>query len=247
MSQITAVIPVRFGAQRFPGKALAPILDQPMVTWVIRGVQQAQLIDHIIVATDDERIAQVCRPLGVEVVMTEPELPSGSDRVHAATQNDSHDLIINIQGDEPLITGAIVDSLAAEMKNTVNWDMMTLGREMDHESLFSPNTAKILLDCEQNAIYFSRFPIPYSREKNPDLPNACLKHIGIYGYKKRFLKKFCETPAQPLEILEGLEQLRALYLQAKIRVLKVDYQSWGVDTPEDIPHVEELLRRRNER
>lgn len=247
MSQITAVIPVRFGAQRFPGKALVPILDQPMVAWVIRGVQQAQLIDHIIVATDDERIAKVCRPLAVEVVMTDPELPSGTDRVHAAAQKDSNDLIINIQGDEPLITGAIVDSLAAEMKNTANWDMMTLGREMDHESLHSPNTAKILLDCEQNAIYFSRFPIPYSREKNPEQPNACLKHIGIYGYKKGFLKKFCETPAQPLETLEGLEQLRALYLQAKIRVLKVDYQSWGVDTPEDVPLVEDLLRKRNER
>ena len=247
MSQITAVIPVRFGAQRFPGKALAPILNRPMVAWVIQGVQQAQLIDHIIVATDDERIAEVCRPLGVEVVMTAAELPSGTDRVHAATQSDKNDLIINIQGDEPLITGEIIDTLAAEMKKSANWDMMTLGRTMDSESLHSPNTAKILLDCEQNAIYFSRFPIPYSREKNPNEPNACLKHIGIYGYKKGFLRRFCETPAQPLETFEGLEQLRALYLQAKIRVLKVDYQSWGVDTPEDVPLVEDLLRKRHER
>ncbi len=239
-----AVIPVRYGAQRFPGKALAPLLEKPMIQWVVEGVSQSQIIKKIIVATDDQRIADTCAPLNVEVVMTDPDLASGSDRVFAACKDHPEDLIINIQGDEPLISGQLVDRMAQAMLDTPDWEMFTLGRPISEEALHSPNTAKIVLNQRNQALYFSRYPIPYSRVKSEETFQACLKHIGIYGYKKAFLKKFCETPVQAIEKMEGLEQLRALYLGGRIQVLEVDYESWGVDTPEDVPVVEKLLKEK---
>lgn len=245
MAEVIAVIPVRYGAQRFPGKPLAPILDKPMIQWVVEGVTQSQLIKKVIVATDDQRIADTCAVLDVEVVMTDSELASGSDRVYQACQNHPEEYIINIQGDEPLIEGTLLDKMATQMLESPDWEMMTFGRKMTEEALLSPNTAKIILDKNQRALYFSRFPIPYSREKDQSDLSGCLKHIGIYGYKKSFLKKFCETSVQTIEKMEGLEQLRALYLGARLNVIEVDYESWGVDTPEDIEVVEKLLRKRN--
>ncbi|MEM7645844.1 MAG: 3-deoxy-manno-octulosonate cytidylyltransferase [Pseudomonadota bacterium] len=245
MSEVVAVIPVRYGAQRFPGKALVELLNKPMIHWVVEGVSQSKLIKKIIVATDDKRIADSCSSLPVEVVMTDSDLPSGSDRVYQACENDSSPLILNVQGDEPLIDGELVDLMAEAMMREEGWDVMTLGRAMTEEALHSPNTAKIVLNSRNEALYFSRFPIPYSREKAPQEIGACLKHLGIYGYKKSFLKKFCESPATAMEKYEGLEQLRALYLGGTIKVLKVDYESWGVDTPDDVKVVEELLRKKH--
>lgn len=243
MSSVVAVIPVRFGAQRFPGKPLVPLLGKPMIHWVIEGVQKSKLIKKIIVATDDQRIADVCRSHDVKVVMTDSALPSGSDRVFQAVLDESEDLVINVQGDEPLIDGLLLDEMAAFMTSSKDWDMVTLGRPLDEESLISPNTAKIVVNNKNQALYFSRYPIPYSRVKNQQSLTASLKHIGIYGYNKKFLKLFCETPPVEMEIFEGLEQLRALYLGARIQVIKVNYQSWGVDTPEDVKIVENELRK----
>lgn len=244
MSQVIAVIPVRYGAQRFPGKPLTPLLNKPMIHWVIEGVQQSQLVKKIILATDDQRIADSCSHLPVKIVMTDSELPSGSDRVFQASQNEEEELIINIQGDEPLIEGSVVDKMARGMMEQGDWDMMTFGSPITKEALQSPNTAKIVLNHKSQAIYFSRFPIPYSRVPLEDNLAACLKHIGIYGYKKSFLAQFCQTEAQPIEKMEGLEQLRALYLGGRIHVLPIDYVSWGVDTPDDVPYVEKLLRKK---
>lgn len=245
MSDVIAVIPVRYGAQRFPGKALAPLLGKPMIHWVLEGVSQAKLIKKVIVATDDQRIADSCSEKGAQVVMTDSELPSGTDRVFAAIKQESADYIINIQGDEPLISGDLVDQMAEAMTSSVDWEMFTLGRQINADSLESPNTAKIVLNNRMQALYFSRFAIPYSRQKTADEFDACLKHIGIYGYKKDFLQKFCESSVAAIEKMEGLEQLRALYLGARIQVLKVDYESWGVDTPGDVEVVEKLLRERH--
>ncbi len=245
MTDVIAVIPVRFGAQRFPGKALTPILGKPMIQWVVEGVSQSQFIKKIIVATDDQRIADTCAALSAEVVMTASDLASGSDRVYQACKDQSESLILNIQGDEPLISGDLVDQMAKSMLASDDWDVLTLGRPMDDEALQSPNSAKIVLNHKSEALYFSRYPIPYSREKSQGEPSACLKHIGLYGYKKAFLKKFCETPVQPIEQMEGLEQLRALYLGGRIKVIKVDYESWGVDTPDDVLVVEKLLKERH--
>lgn len=245
MREVIAVIPVRYGAQRFPGKPLAKIGTKPMIQWVVEGVSQSQIIKKIIVATDDQRIADACAHLPVQVAMTESSLPSGSDRVYQACKDEKADLVINIQGDEPLIDGGIIDTMASYMQTQSDWEMVTLGRPITREALVSSNTAKIILNQFGKALYFSRFAIPYSREKNLEDLSGCLKHIGIYGYKKEFLKKFCETPVQTMEKMEGLEQLRALYLGARIQVLKVDYESWGVDTPDDLAIVEEILRKKN--
>jgi 3-deoxy-manno-octulosonate cytidylyltransferase (CMP-KDO synthetase) len=245
MAEVIAVIPVRYGAQRFPGKALTPILNKPMIQWVVEGVSKSRLIKKVIVATDDQRIADTCKKLDVEIVITDPQLASGSDRVFAACKNYSEEFVINIQGDEPLIEGSLIDIMAEAMLNQSDWEMMTFGKDINKEALENINTAKIILNHKNQALYFSRFPIPYSREKNDNHYSGCLKHIGIYGYKKSFLKKFCETPVQTIEKMEGLEQLRALYLGARIQVLKVDYDSWGVDVPTDVAIVEEKLRKRN--
>ena len=246
MSQVVAVIPARFGAQRFPGKALAPILGKPMIHWVVEGVSQSKLIKKIIVATDDQRISDVCQKLNVKVVMTSPELASGSDRVYEAIKNEPEELILNIQGDEPLIQGSLVDQMAQAMIEESEWEMFTLAESLDDQDLDNPSVAKILLNQRQEAIYFSRFPIPYSRgKKQPKERAAALKHIGLYGYKKDFLRMFCQTPPVTMEKMEGLEQLRALYLGGRIKVLRVDYESRGVDTPEDVEKVEKNLRARN--
>ena len=242
MSKVVAVIPVRYGAQRFPGKPLAKILGKPMVQWVIEGVSQSQNLDALVVATDHSEIAAVVESLGVEVIMTDSDLPTGSDRVWQAVKDRSEDLILNIQGDEPLIQGALIDEMVFAMKKNTDWEMLTLGRPMSADSLSSPNTAKIVLNHKGHAIYFSRFGIPYSRQAPESLFEGCLKHIGIYGYKKSFLEKFCQHPPTALEKSEGLEQLRALYLGARIPVVQVDYESWGVDVPEDIEKVEKKLR-----
>ncbi|MCJ8276128.1 MAG: 3-deoxy-manno-octulosonate cytidylyltransferase [Bdellovibrionales bacterium] len=244
MAEVLAVIPVRFGAQRFPGKPLAKILNKPMIQWVVEGVSQSQIINKIVVATDDDRIAEACSTLDVEVVMTESDLPSGSDRVFQAVKHHSADLVINVQGDEPLIQGDLLDKMASFMLENDNWEVVTFGRKMDEAALDNINTAKIVLNQDNYALYFSRLPIPYSREKAQGNWDGCLKHIGIYGYKKSFLEKFCANSATTLENREGLEQLRALYLGGRIKVIEVDYESWGVDTPEDIEVVEALLKKR---
>lgn len=245
MSKVVACIPVRYGAQRFPGKPLAKILNKPMIEWVVEGVSQSQKIQRIIVATDDERIAEAVSGLSVDVVMTDSDLPSGTDRVWQAVEQGDEDCIINIQGDEPLIQGSLIDQMAEFMVSDSPWDMVTFGKPMTGEALESPNTAKIVTDQNSYALYFSRFPIPYSREKAKGDFSGCMKHIGIYGYRRSFLQKFCEHPVVDIEKNEGLEQLRALYLGAQFKVLKVDYESWGVDTPEDVAKVEEQLRKRN--
>ncbi len=179
----------------------------------------------------------------VEVKMTAPELPTGSDRVWQAISEFPCDIVVNIQGDEPLIQASMLDALVEPLIKDSELEMSTLGRQISIEDLASQQTAKIILNSQHEAQYFSRFPIPYSREsasRRNDL-SGCLKHIGIYAYRKNFLEKYCSHPPVELELLEGLEQLRALYLGARIRVVKVDYDSWGVDTPEDVKKIEDRM------
>ncbi len=245
MADIIAAIPVRYGSERFPGKPLTKILGKPMVQWVVEGVSQSRIIKKIIVATDDKRIAESCANLPVKVVMTDPGLPSGCDRVFQACEKEPEPFIINVQGDEPLIDGPVLDKMAEAMISTPdNWDMMTFGCEMTPDALKSNRTAKIVLDQDRRALYFSRHPIPYSRKNPRGDFSGCLKHIGVYGYKKAFLRKFCQTPETFIEKMEGLEQLRALYLGASIKVLKVNFRNRGVDCPEDVPVVENLLKEK---
>ena len=261
------VIPARWGSTRFPGKPLELIAGRPLLSWVIRGAKKSQLLSEVWVATDDERIAKLAADEGVITVMTDTTLETGTDRVWQACERRADflrsssssefaaarpiDVVLNIQGDEPLIQGELLDALLKPFTLQRDLEMATLGRTLDEAALHSPNTAKIVMNCRNEAIYFSRFPIPFSRESSASHMSelargtSCLKHIGIYAYSFAFLKKFCGQTATVIERLEGLEQLRALYLGAKIKVVRVENDSWGVDIPDDILKIEKLMKGQN--
>jgi 3-deoxy-manno-octulosonate cytidylyltransferase (CMP-KDO synthetase) len=277
--RLIAIIPSRYASTRFPAKPLALIHGRPMLDWVIKGVLQAKSISKVLVATDDDRIVKVAETSGAEAVMTESDLPTGTDRVFAAynswlqqrygrssgavarpgdsshgaqTKNglSENDIIINVQGDEPLIEGSVLESLCACFSDP-SVSMATLGSELDLEALNSPQTAKIVLDSNDNAIYFSRAPIPFTRvpisEASSSDRKIVLKHIGIYAFRAPCLKAFCEHPQTSLERLEGLEQLRAIAMGLKVRVVRTQHESWGVDIPSDILKIESLLDQRKKR
>lgn len=237
-----AIIPARFGSTRFPGKPLKLIAGTPLLSWVIRAALRAQKLSEVLVATDHEEIKNLAESEGVRAVMTKSDLPSGTDRVWAVAKDLEADVVINIQGDEPLLQGSLLDQLVDVFETKSAPEMATLARPFQSkEDYLSINTAKVLLNEFSDAIYFSRLPLPYSRNGISEDLSGALKHIGIYGFQKEFLGRFCQQAPTSIEMAEGLEQLRALHLGAKIRVLQVDYESWGVDTPEDVKRVEEKL------
>jgi 3-deoxy-manno-octulosonate cytidylyltransferase (CMP-KDO synthetase) len=240
---IVGVIPARFGSTRFPGKPLVPIAGKPLLQWVIEGARQAKSLRDVIVATDHPDIEKLAKRVGAAVVMTDPNLPSGSDRVWAAVKDRDVDVVLNIQGDEPLVSGPLLDALTKPFSEEPKLEMATLGRSLKPADLESRQTAKIVLNERSEALYFSRFPIPYSRVDAPSHGAVCLKHIGIYAFQKRFLERFCAHAPTALEQAEGLEQLRALYLGARIRVVQVEHESWEVDVPEDVAKLEALLKK----
>lgn len=240
---IVGVIPARIGSTRFPGKPLVNLKGRPLIQWTIEGAKKSKLLNDLIVATDDERIKAAAEAVGAKVVMTSSELPTGSDRIHAAIQGLACDVVVNIQGDEPLVTGDLIDRLAQVFVNEPTMDMATLAHPISDEELQSPNAVKVVVNCKDEALYFSRYGIPYSRISAVELGSleGCLKHIGMYAYSRDFLKQFCEAPPALIEKAESLEQLRALYLGAKIKVIRVKEASLGVDTPEDLARLEKLL------
>jgi len=238
------VIPARYASTRFPGKPLKAILKKPLLQWVIEAARTSRRLTEVWVATDHPEIEALAKSCGVKCVMTDANLATGSDRVFQAVKNADADVILNIQGDEPLITGELLDQLADPMLSDKTLQMATLGRKLQPGDLESRNTAKIVLNHRNEALYFSRLPIPYTRVDAPDNGAVCLKHIGLYAFRKSFLAEFCAQPPTPLELAEGLEQLRALYLGARIRVVEVEHESWGVDTPDDVAKVEAKLSAR---
>lgn len=244
MSKVLGVIPSRYGAQRFPGKPLAPVLNRPLLSWVIDGVKESKSLNEICLATDHQDIESLGLKSGISVAMTASDLPSGTDRVWAAAQNKGAHWVVNIQGDEPLINGTVIDHLIREMKKNPEVRFFTMARPLDSKALQSPNTAKVILNHKSEAIYFSRLPIPFTRKPFFDEQTSVLKHIGIYGFRSDFLKEFCEAGPCELESLEGLEQLRSLYMGEPLMVVNTDYESWGVDTPSDVSLVEDLLRKK---
>lgn len=238
------VIPARHASTRFPAKPLALLQNKPMIHWVVEGARQSKLLSEIIVATDHQGIKLAAEAAGARVVMTSSDLPSGTDRVFAATQDLDFDVVINIQGDEPLMTGELIDRLAELFEQSPDLDMATLAHPISLSELDSMNAVKVVVNKNDEALFFSRYPIPYSRvpgSKSESL-DACLKHIGMYAYSKKFLKTFCEAKPADIEIAESLEQLRALYLGAKIKVLRVKEASPGVDIPEDLAKIEKIMR-----
>ena len=240
------VIPSRYGSTRFPGKSLAPICGKPLVRWVAEACLRAKTLDEVIVATDDERIAAAVEGTGARAVMTPSALPSGTDRVAAAANAAPDDVVVNIQGDEPLIDPALIDRVASVLRDDPALAMSTACAPIrSDDELAAPTVVKVVLAANGDALYFSRLPIPFRRDGAPDLSSGLYRrHIGIYGYRGAFLREFVAAPPCPLEKCESLEQLRALHLGARIRVVETDELGIGVDRPEDVATVEALIRQR---
>lgn len=241
---VIGVIPSRWGSTRFPGKPLTPILGRPLVLWVIDAVKRAKRLDRVLVATDDERIRDAIGD-ACEVVMTASDLPSGTDRVAVAANANPEDIVINIQGDEPLMDPALIDALAERMIRTGE-EMATAACPIQSiENLISKMVVKVILRADDSAIYFSRLPIPCRRDGDPDLSSGLYwRHLGIYAYRGDFLAKLIKTPPCVLESTESLEQLRALWLGGRIGVIRCQDEGVGVDTPADVEVVEKLLLKR---
>ncbi len=238
------VIPTRYGSTRFPGKSLALICGKPLVVWVYEAACRSGRLDQVVVATDDERIAAVVREVGGEVVLTRADHPSGTDRIAEAACGYEADVIVNIQGDEPLVKAALLDELVDTMVHDKRWDMATAATPIrTMADLCSPSVVKVVWGADHRALYFSRSTIPFVRDAEPDTLTPAWRHLGIYAYRRDFLKRFVETAPSPLEEAEKLEQLRALHLGARMAVIETDDDGIGVDTPEDRDRVEMIMRR----
>lgn len=251
--KITAIIPARFASTRFPGKALADIMGKPMVQHVYERTARAGLVSEVIVATDDERVAEAVSAFGGRVEMTAKEHETGTDRLAEVAARIDADLIVNVQGDEPLIEPAMIDQAIAPLAQSAAVRMGTLkSRVRSLHDFLSPNVVKVVADAEGFALYFSRSPLPNFRDKWNDLKDEafasgrllCYKHVGLYVYRRDFLMEFARMAPTPLEQAEKLEQLRALENGCKIKVVETEYESIGVDTPNDLEKVVEKLARR---
>ncbi|HEY2084312.1 MAG TPA: 3-deoxy-manno-octulosonate cytidylyltransferase [Verrucomicrobiae bacterium] len=243
--RILGIIPARYASTRFPGKPLALIAGKPLIERVVERCQQAKSLHEIIVATDDARIAEAARKF-CRVELTRADHPSGSDRIAEVTSRCDCDAVVNIQGDEPLIEPAVIDAVAGALAQAEMSTAATLIRAAAEYD--NPNVVKVVVNAAGRALYFSRRTIPYLREAASRSANEqlaafpFLKHLGIYGYRRETLLRLVQFPMSPLEQSEKLEQLRALENGIPIAVVKVDYDSVGVDVPEDVARVERLLK-----
>ncbi|MBN1269017.1 MAG: 3-deoxy-manno-octulosonate cytidylyltransferase [Kiritimatiellae bacterium] len=243
---ILGVIPSRYGSTRLPGKSLVPLCGKPLVQWVYERAKQARALDELVVATDDQRIADAVARFGGKAVMTRSDHPSGTDRVAEAAASMQADIVVNVQGDEPLIDPRAIDAVCRAMDEDASWDMATPAAPVRTEAeIGDPAVVKVVWDQEGRALYFSRSPIPFVREKGGDAAGAdplYWRHIGLYAYRRGFLEKLVGTPPCALEEAEKLEQLRALHIGARMKVVKVDAVGPSVDTPEDVAKAERALK-----
>jgi len=238
------VIPARFGARRFPGKPLAEIAGLPMVQRVVEGARTAKSLREVLVATDDERIVRACEDFGARAVLTSPEHPTGTDRLAEVARGLDCEIVVNVQGDEPLIEGWVIDSVVDALRASPEAPMSTAVHPAPPEAIDDPNRVKAVLDRHGNALWFSRLPIPLQRDGAP-APRR-FQHIGLYAYRRDFLLRFVELEPTEAEQAEALEQLRALEHGYGIRAAVVDgWHSIPVDSPEDVAAVETALAARN--
>ncbi|KAL6554249.1 hypothetical protein OROMI_019922 [Orobanche minor] len=258
-SRVVGIIPARFASSRFQGKPLVDILGKPMI----------QSLDHVVVATDDDRIAECCRGFGADVVMTSESCRNGTERCNEALQKlgKQYDVVVNIQGDEPLIEPEIVDGIVKALQAAPDAVFSTAVTSLKPEDAFDPNRVKCVVDNRGYAIYFSRGLIPFNKSGNVNPRFPYLLHLGIQSFDSKFLKIYPELPSTPLQLEEDLEQLKVLengykmkvYLQKgrcylatvwpatrwQFCVIKVDHEAHGVDVPEDIDKIEQYMRVRN--
>lgn len=241
-SQIIGIIPARWASSRFPGKPLFHLCGKPLLQHVYERASACQKLSAIVIATDDERIQEAAKGFGSRVVMTSSDHPTGTDRIaEAAASYPDATHFINIQGDEPLIEPSLVDELASLLAHDSGIDLITAASPLKESAqLQDPNIVKVILNAKNDALYFSRAPIPYPRDPQAAQP---LRHIGLYGYRADFLQNFVTWPPAPLELAESLEQLRALHHGARIQVVLTDHEAIGLDTPEQVSLLETLLSR----
>jgi 3-deoxy-manno-octulosonate cytidylyltransferase (CMP-KDO synthetase) len=245
--KIVAIIPARYGSTRFEGKPLADILGKPMIQRVYEGVCQSRLIDRAIVATDDERILRAVEQFGGNGVMTSSAHATGSDRVAEVARKLRAEIIVNVQGDEPLLKGTTIDKAIRPLLKDPSLPLSTLMTRIEEVGdWFNPNVAKVVVSQKGLALYFSRSPIPFPRGLNVEkllasssrgeglLPRRVFKHIGVYAFRRDFLLRYSKMKHTPLEKLEKLEQLRVLENGFPIKMTRVDYEPLSVDTPEDL-------------
>ena len=244
--KVIGVIPSRWGSTRFPGKSLAPICGKPLVRWVVEACMKAEGLDEVVVATDDARIAEAVKGSGAKVSMTRSDHPSGTDRVAEAACAGDDDIVVNIQGDEPLIDPALIGAVAAKLADDDRWEMSTACTPITSAGdLMSRTVVKVVLDSFDGALYFSRLPVPCRRDGEPDMASGLYqRHIGIYGYRGAFLKQLVAEVPCALEKAESLEQLRAMWIGGRIGVVRTDEKGIGVDRPEDVAVVERIIKER---
>ena len=239
-----AIIPSRYGSTRFEGKPLASICGRPMIQHVYEAAQRATQIEQVVVATDDARIIAAVEQFGGRAVMTSDEHRSGTDRVAAAAEAlglSLDDLVINVQGDQPLMDSRCLDEVVAPLVADPELAMSTLAfRIVDFQEYTNPKDVKVVMDDRGYALYFSRAPIPYARDAGERFDS--FKHLGIYAYRRRFLEAFRQLPTGTLEGIEKLEQLRAMEYGHRVKVVVTRHDSPEVDLPSDIIRIEKMLQ-----
>ncbi|MRR59127.1 MAG: 3-deoxy-manno-octulosonate cytidylyltransferase [Deltaproteobacteria bacterium] len=250
--RVTAVIPARYASTRFEGKALVDIMGKPMVQHVYERTCRAALVSEVIVATDDPRIEAAVKAFGGRVEMTSISHETGTDRLAEVAERIDSEIIVNVQGDEPLIEPAMIDEAIRPLIDDETIVMGTLkSRVRNLHDFLSPNVVKVITDCNGFALYFSRSPLPFFRDKWNDLKDEafasgrllCYKHVGMYVYRRDFLIRFAGMPQTYLECAEKLEQLRVLENGYRIKVVETEHESIGVDSPPDLEKVIEKLRK----
>lgn len=238
--KIIGVIPARWGSTRFEGKMLAKLAGKPMIQHVWERAKSAVELDDLLIACDDDRILSAAKQFGAKAVLTSREHPSGTDRIAEAVEKLDVDIVINIQGDEPMIQPKVIDELCRAIKGDPSCVMATVIKKADRlEDLTNPNVVKVVIDEHKNALYFSRATIPFNRDRQAVV---YYKHLGLYAYRKEFLLAFRQWPKSTLEKAEQLEQLRVVEKGYKIKTVLTDAETIGVDTPQDLAYVETLLR-----
>lgn len=244
-SDVIAVIPARFGSKRLPGKPLIPIHGRFLILHVLDRAKEINSIDRIIVATDDDRVVEVVEKEGAEAMLTPSELPSGSDRVAWVAQNIKCRIIVNIQGDEPLIDTAGIEKAVKILSNDINLDIVTLGFPLTKKALWmDPNVVKVLTDEKNFALYFTRQAIPFFRDGSFRPLPGLYHHLGVYLYRRQTLLELQKWEISPLEAAERLEQLRFLFKGLKVKVIEARFPSYGVDVLDDVSSVEKILKMR---
>ncbi|MBU0945918.1 MAG: 3-deoxy-manno-octulosonate cytidylyltransferase [Proteobacteria bacterium] len=246
--EVVAIIPARYHSNRFEGKPLAPIGGKPMIQHVVERAHAVKLLSRVVVATDDQRIADCVASFGGEYVLTRNDHVSGSDRLAEAAERlniSEHDVVVNIQGDQPLFAPQVIEQVARPLLDDPTLPMATLIYKIIRpEEINDPNHVKTVFDHEMNALYFSRSPIPFQRNPEEKIVPTYYKHLGFYAYRKGFLLTFVALPEGEWERFEKLEQLRALEYGYRIKVVLTAHDSIEVDTPEDLERVEEFIINR---